>query len=112
MGRVVKNLIITADDFGAARQVNVAVLETHANDILTAASLMVAAPYAADAAARAKAAPSLRVGLHLVLVDGRPMLPARDVPDLVDATGHFRNDMARAGAAMILIIASDASWAL
>jgi len=95
-----KNLIVTADDFGAAREVNDAVMDAHRNGILTAASLMVAAPHAADAVARAKAVPSLRVGLHLVLVEGKPVLPARAVPDLVDATGHFRTDMARAGAAM------------
>ena len=45
--------------------------------------------------------PGLRVGLHLVLVDGRPgVARAASVPDLVDANGNFRNDMARAGAAM------------
>jgi chitin disaccharide deacetylase len=95
-----RNLIVTADDFGASREVNDAVEETHRNGILTAASLMVAAPAAADAVARAKNMPRLRVGLHLVLVDGRPILPAASVPDLVDAAGNFRNDMARAGAAM------------
>ncbi len=95
-----KNLVVTADDFGAALEVNDAVLQAHAGGILTAASLMVAAPAAADAVARAKAVPSLRVGLHLVLVDGRPLLPPARVPDLVDESGNFRNDMARAGAAM------------
>jgi hopanoid biosynthesis associated protein HpnK len=95
-----KNLIVTADDFGAAREVNDAVLRAHTNGILTAASLMVAAPLAAEAVAIARATPSLRVGLHLVLVEGRPVLPARAVPDLVDASGNFRTDMARAGAAM------------
>lgn len=98
-----KKLIVTADDFGAAREVNDAVLDAHANGILTAASLMVAAPAAADAVARAKATPSLRVGLHLVLVDGKPLLPPSQVPALVDAHGIFRNDMARAGAAMFFL---------
>jgi hopanoid biosynthesis associated protein HpnK len=96
----VKNLIITADDFGAAREVNDAVEQAHRNGALTAASLMVTGPAAADAVTRARAMPSLRVGLHLVLVDGRPALPAARIPDLVDADGFFRNDMARAGAAM------------
>jgi len=95
-----KHLIVTADDFGAAREVNDAVEHAHRHGILTAASLMVAAPAAADAVARAKAMPSLRVGLHLVLVEGRPALPPAAIPDLVDPTGHFRTDMARAGAAM------------
>jgi hopanoid biosynthesis associated protein HpnK len=31
------------------------------------------------------------------------VLPASQVPDLIDATGHFRTDMARAGAAMFFL---------
>jgi hopanoid biosynthesis associated protein HpnK len=99
----VKNLVVTADDFGAVPEVNDAVLEAHRNGILTAASLMVAAPAAADAVARAKAAPSLRVGLHLVLVEGKPVLPPEQVPGLVDGAGNFRTAMARAGAAMFFL---------
>jgi chitin disaccharide deacetylase len=99
----VKNLIITADDFGAAREVNDAVEQAHRSGALTAASLMVTGPAATDAIVRARAMPSLRVGLHLVLVDGRPALPAAQIPSLVDADGFFRNDMARAGAAMFFL---------
>jgi hopanoid biosynthesis associated protein HpnK len=88
-----KNLIVTADDFGLAPEVNEAVEIAHRNGILTAASLMVGAPAAADAVRRALRLPSLRVGLHIVLVDGRPVsLPMR-VPDLVDRTGNFHNGM-------------------
>jgi predicted glycoside hydrolase/deacetylase ChbG (UPF0249 family) len=47
--------------------------------------------------------PSLCVGLHLVLVEGRPVLPASQIPDLVDKNGLFRTDMARAGAAMFFL---------
>jgi hopanoid biosynthesis associated protein HpnK len=100
---VVKNLIITADDFGAAVQVNDAVERAHRDGILSAASLMVAAPAANDAVQRARVLPALRVGLHLVLVEGRPMLPAAVVPDLVDKSGNFRTDMARAGAAIFFL---------
>ena len=95
-----RQLILTADDFGAATQVNDAVERAHKDGVLTAASLMVSAPAAADAVRRAKEMPSLRVGLHLVLVEGKPVLPASAVPDLVDGSGNFRTDMARAGAAM------------
>jgi len=99
----VKQLIVTADDFGAAVQVNEAVERAHKDGILSAASLMVAGNAAADAVARARNLPSLRVGLHLVLVEGRPVLPSRSVPDLVDDRGFFRTDMARAGAAMFFL---------
>jgi hopanoid biosynthesis associated protein HpnK len=95
-----KQLVVTADDFGLAREVNEAVEEAHRDGILTAASLMVAGAAAADAVRRARAMPSLRVGLHIVLVDGRPILPAKAIPDLVDGNGNFRDDMARAGAAI------------
>ncbi len=98
-----KNLIVTADDFGVARVVNDAVEQAHKEGILTAASLMVSAPAAADAVRRAKGMPRLRVGLHLVLVEGRPTLPPAAVPDLVDSDGLFRTDMVRAGVAMFLL---------
>lgn len=95
-----KGLIVTADDFGAAVEVNDAVEQAHTHGILTAASLMVSAPAAADAVARAKAMPRLRVGLHIVLVEGRPTLPASAVPDLVNAHGCFRTYMAASAADM------------
>jgi len=60
---------------------------------------MAAEPAAADAVARARRMPGLRVGLHLVLVEGRPVLPPERVPDLVDAQGFFRENMVRAGIA-------------
>jgi chitin disaccharide deacetylase len=69
----------------------------HKQGILTAASLMVAAAAAADAVARARRLPGLHIGLHLVLVDGTPALPPEKLPDLVDATGRLRMDLARLG---------------
>ena len=44
MASMMKQLIVTADDFGAAREVNDAVEQAHRGGILTAASLMVSAP--------------------------------------------------------------------
>ena len=98
-----KGLIVTADDFGAAEQVNDAVEQGHHDGVLTAASLMVSGAAAGDAVARAKAMPRLRVGLHLVLVDGKPTLPASAIPDLVDETGLFRNDMTAAAMRMFFL---------
>ena len=92
-----KRLIVTADDFGAAETVNTAVEQGHRKGILTSASLMVAGAACADAVARARRLPKLRVGLHLVLVEGAPVLPASRLPDLVK-DGRFRTDMARMGA--------------
>ncbi len=82
---------------------NEAVEIAHRQGALGAASLMVGAPAADDAVARAKTMPRLGVGMHLVLVEGRPTLPPGEIPDLVDRDGHFRTDMARAGAAMFFL---------
>jgi hopanoid biosynthesis associated protein HpnK len=95
-----KRLIVTADDFGAAHEVNEAVEAAHRHGILSAASLMVSGVAAADAVARARLMPQLRIGLHLVLVEGRPALPASQVSRLVGADGCFRSDMAVLGAAI------------
>jgi hopanoid biosynthesis associated protein HpnK len=88
-------LIVTADDFGLASEVNAAVETAHKNGILTAASLMIGAPAAADAVDRARRMPSLKVGLHIVLTDGYPVSPPSRLPDLVDKSGRFRSDMIR-----------------
>lgn len=101
-----RRLIVTADDFGASLPVNEAVEQAHRDGILTAASLMVAGDAAPDAVARAKTLPRLGIGLHVVLVDGRPVLPPEQVPALVDSSGAFRTDMVRAG---IIIFASPAA---
>jgi chitin disaccharide deacetylase len=92
-----RRLIICADDFGRDVAVNEAVEQAHRDGILTVASLMVGAPAAADAVVRANRLPTLGIGLHLVLADGMPMLPAAEVPSLVGSDGAFDPNMVRAG---------------
>lgn len=58
---------------------------------------MVTGAAAGDAVNRAKRLPDLRVGLHLVLVDGVPALPPSAVAGLVDGAGRFRSSMVVAG---------------
>lgn len=101
-----RRLIVTADDFGASPEVNAAIEEAHRDGILTAASLMVAGDAASDAVERARRLPQLGVGLHLVLVEGRPLLPPEQIPALVDSTGQFRTDMVRTA---VTIFASPAA---
>lgn len=90
-------LIVTADDFGLHEAVNEAVERGYRDGVLRAASLMVAAPAVVDAVARANQNPGLAVGLHLVLADGRAMLPPTRIPDLVDGQGMFDSNMVRNG---------------
>ncbi len=92
-----KCLVVCADDFGRDVAVNEAVEKAHRDGVLTVASLMVGAPAAEDAVARAQRLPQLGVGLHLVLADGVPLLPAAEVPALVGPDGAFDPNMVRAG---------------
>jgi len=92
-----RRLIVTVDDFGLSVPVNEAIERGHREGIVTAASLMVAEPAAADAVARAHANPRLAVGLHVVVVAGRPLLSPDQIPDLVGPDGLFSSELARAG---------------
>ncbi len=92
-----KKLIITADDFGISLPVNEAIERSHCGGVLNCASLMVGAKAAEDAVERARRLPTLNVGLHLVLVDGAPFLPAREIPRLVDEEGRFSSRLVLSG---------------
>jgi len=92
-----RRVIVNADDFGLALPVNEAVERAHREGILTTASLMVGEAAAEDAMRRARALPTLRVGLHVVLVHGKPVLPAAQIPDLVGADGNFSKNLAATG---------------
>jgi chitin disaccharide deacetylase len=64
---------------------------------------MVGGEAAADAVARARRLPELRVGLHLVLVDGHPVLPKEDVQGLVRGGNEFDRNLVRAGVRFFLL---------
>jgi len=90
-------VIFSADDFGLTESVNEAVAFAHTSGVLTQTSLMVAAPAAADAIARAKQLPTLNVGLHLVLVDGDSLLGHAKLLNITDPDGRFPNRQAALG---------------
>lgn len=87
-------LIVNADDFGLTRGVNRAIVELHASGVLTSATLMARAAATGEAIQMAQGNPSLGVGCHIVLVDGEPVLPPRDIPTLLDEnTGRFPSSL-------------------
>jgi len=92
----VKRLIVNADDFGLTGGVNRAILECHERGIVTSTTLMANSDEFQDAVASAKRIdsqatdPALGIGCHVVLADGRPVLPPSQVPSLlVPGTGLF-----------------------
>jgi chitin disaccharide deacetylase len=92
-----RDLIVTADDFGRSSDINQAVILAHRRGILTGASLMVNGRAAEEAVRLAHKHPTLAVGLHLTLVDGKSVLPHRNIPDLVDPFDNFSNSPIAAG---------------
>ncbi len=92
-----REVVFSADDFGLTPAVNEAVERAHRDGILDQASLMVAGAAAGDAVRRARAMPSLKVGLHLVVIEGPAVSPAADIPLLVDGSGRFPSDQAALG---------------
>jgi predicted glycoside hydrolase/deacetylase ChbG (UPF0249 family) len=86
-----RRLITVADDFGLAVAVNESIEQAANGGILTSASLMVAAPAFNDAVERARNCPKLQVGLHLVVIEGQPVLPPEEIPGLVDGTSPRTN---------------------
>jgi hopanoid biosynthesis associated protein HpnK len=89
--------IINGDDFGFSEGVNQAIIKAHEQGVLTSTSLMVSADAAKEAVNLASVHPNLAVGLHLVLVCGRSVLPPEQIPHLVDREGNFSNSPLIAG---------------
>jgi predicted glycoside hydrolase/deacetylase ChbG (UPF0249 family) len=83
-------LIVNADDFGQTSGINRAVLELHKAGLLTSATLMARAAATDQAIEIARATPTLGVGCHIVVTDGESVLPAAQIPSLLDwSTNHF-----------------------
>jgi hopanoid biosynthesis associated protein HpnK len=88
----IRRAIVSADDFGLSLAVNDGIEQAHRDGILSTASLMVAGDAAADAIRRARAMPGLRVGLHLVVIEGPAVLPPAEITPLTDKAGQFPSD--------------------
>jgi chitin disaccharide deacetylase len=91
----VGRLIVNADDFGLTSGVNRAIRELHADGLVTSTTLMARAAATGEAIEIARSLPSLGVGCHIVLVDGEPLLTAREqIPHLAGPThDRFRHSL-------------------
>lgn len=92
-----KRLIINGDDFGISRGVNEAIVRAFKDGVLTGCSLMAAGEAFEQAVELARENEGLAVGLHLVTVMGRAVLPPSEIPDLVDGRGVFPSNPTAVG---------------
>jgi len=90
-------IILNADDFGRSRQINAAIIRAHQEGVLTSASLMMAGEAVEDAVELAHQNSTLAVGLHVVVINGRSVLPPEQIPHLVNKQGYFSNNPVSAG---------------
>lgn len=82
-------IIVHADDFGASRGVTDAILDAFDNGVLSSTSI-IANGFAFDyAIAQYKKRKGLRLGVHLNLVEGKPILPRERISLLVNNRGEF-----------------------
>lgn len=90
-----RQLVVNADDFGFAPDVNQGIVEAHRGGILTAATLMANGAAFEDAARLARETPSLDLGCHLVLIGGSSLLTGRAYPASVAGlvSALFRRDI-------------------
>ncbi|MFC0273708.1 chitin disaccharide deacetylase [Metabacillus herbersteinensis] len=81
-------LIVNADDFGYSRAVNHGIIDSHVNGIVNSTTIMMNMPGTEHAIQLSKEHPTLKVGIHLVLTCGKPLL--NNVPSLVNEQGNFK----------------------
>src|SRR5688572_11949570 len=95
-------LIVRADDFGFCHASNMALEKLCNEGVITAASVIVNTGWLDETVAILKKHPRVSVGVHVCLnsewvpYKWGPVLPAKEVPSLVDEWGHFfgtRKDM-------------------
>ena len=82
-------VIINGDDLGMTPGINRAIKRLHEQGRINSASLMVNMPWSAEAIDFARQSPSLRIGVHLNLSTGHPVMDVQTVPSLVRSDGNF-----------------------
>ncbi|MEO5924859.1 MAG: ChbG/HpnK family deacetylase [Bryobacteraceae bacterium] len=84
-----KQLVVTADDFGLSKGITDGILDAHRNGIVTRTSIMAAGTAFEYAAEQARLHPRLGLGLHLTLVEETAVSAPEHIPSLVDSEGRL-----------------------
>lgn len=92
-----RQVLFSADDFGLSVEVNEAIETAHHQGMLSTANLMIAGAAAQDAIKRAKKMPNLKVGLHLVVIEGPAILPYSEIPLIINSDNQFPSDQLKMG---------------
>ena len=86
-----RNLIITADDYGMCPPVNRAIEECMRAGTVRTTCVMTNMPHFHEASELRRIFPRCSLGIHWTLTDGQPVLPASQVPTLIGTNGTFHS---------------------
>lgn len=82
-------LIVHGDDFGLSAPVNRGIVEAHRDGILTSTSVIACGAAFDHAISELRSTPTLDVGVHLTLVEERPLRDPARIPTLVTSDRRF-----------------------
>lgn len=82
-------LILNADDFGLSPSINKGIVDCFKEGLISSTTIMMNTPYTDEAIHLAKEHNIKNIGIHLNLTYGKSVLPASEVPSLVDENGVF-----------------------
>jgi chitin disaccharide deacetylase len=112
--RVLKNLIVNADDLGWTDGVNRGIVEAFHSGIVTSTSLLANGAAFAEGVEAALSSPGLGVGVHLNLSDGPPIAEPETVTSLLNDDGHFTGGpeslLLRRARGGLLLSEAEAEW--
>jgi hopanoid biosynthesis associated protein HpnK len=84
-----KQLLVNADDFGLSRGITDGIIVAHRRGIVTSTSIVASGQAFDHAVVQVKENSKLGVGVHLTLVEERPVAALQDIPSLVQSDGRF-----------------------
>jgi len=82
-------LIVNADDLGLHEDINRGIYLAHTEGIVTSASIVACGAAFDHASTIIQECVELDVGVHLTLIEERPLCPASEIPSLVGPDGRF-----------------------
>jgi|GEM_PF-576151 len=86
---MIRNVIITADDYGMCESVNEGIDACLRAGTVHSTCVMVNMAASGGASGLRRRFPDCSIGIHWTLTEGRPILPARRVETLVNLSGEF-----------------------
>ena len=92
-------LILNTDDFGMCHSINEGVISSIKNGLARSCTLMVPCPWGLHGMSLLKENPDIPFGVHLTAVSEldyyrwKPLLPAEQVPSLLDEAGYFYKEI-------------------